>query len=374
MMRFYVDKQKFLEKLTIVKSVAEKRTTMPILSSILLSTKQGDNPLFITATDMETTIVANVDIDFNGDVPSDNYGIAVSAHKLFEIVQKLPDGNIEVNQKKNNWIELKMGNGKYKMAGISHTDFPQIPTYTEDDFFTIDSSMLNDMISKTVPYVPTDDFRRNLCGIFLEKSDEDKIRLVATDGHRLSFVENSLIDDVKLSENVIIPKKAFLELKKISKQYESIKMKVQDSFFVAYSEDIIIFSRLIIGDYPDYRKVIPDETKFELEIDRKEFLSSLKRINVFASKISKAVHIIFDNNSMAIESATDDVGEAKEVSSVDYSDKLLKVRIDGNYLIDALESIDQEYIIFKFSDELSPVIIKPKDTENHMCIIMPMRD
>lgn len=365
-MQFSVDKQKFLEKLTLVQGVAERKTTMPVLSSILLTSTDGI--VRITATDLETTLTTQMSADV-----SHKSSIAVPARKLFEIVRELPDGLIEINEIKNSWIELNAGNGNYKIAGLPSTDFPQIPEVAVDGLFTIDSLLLDDMISKTVYCVSSDDMRRNLCGICFEKSGQNNLRLVATDGHRLSFVENSSSDDVKLLSSVIVPKKAVLELRKILKQSEPIQIGFESNFFAAVGEDTTIFSRLIDADFPDYRQVVPEETEFELEISRDQFLSSLKRVCVFSSERTKSVKVTFDKESIVLKSVSQDVGEAKEDFEVSYDGGLKEIGFSGNYLIEALESIDKEDVIFGLSDELSPVLIKPKNEENYICIVMPMR-
>ena len=365
-MKFSIDKQKLLEKLMLVQGIAERRATMPILSHVLINCTE--NVLKITATDLETTLTTWTDANIEKES-----SIAVPARKLFEIIRELSDGPIQVEEIKNNWLELTTNSGNYKIAGLPGDDFPIVPEIATDDLFTIESSVLDSLISKTIYCVSSDDLRRNLSGIYFEKNGQNNLRLVATDGHRLSLVENILSGDIRLSSNVLVPRKAVSELRKILKQDETVRVGSEKNFFITVGEDMILFSRLIDADFPDYKQVIPENTDYQLKLGRDEFLSALKRVCIFSSEKTKSVKVTFDKNLITLTSVSPEVGEAKESFGIQYEGELKEIGFNGNYLIDALESIEEEEVIFSFSDELSPTMLKPDNKENYICVVMPMR-
>ena len=201
-MKFSINKQDFSEKLSLVQGIAERRATMPILSHILISFENSQK-IKITATDLETTLSTWV----NANIEDESNSIAVPARKFFEIIKELPDGEVQIEEIKNSWIEIKTPSATFKIAGLPGEDFPAVPEVSSESLFQIDSSMLDDMISKTIFCVSPDELRRNLSGIYFERTPEDKLRLVATDGHRLSFVEDSFDNPIVLDKGVLVPKR-----------------------------------------------------------------------------------------------------------------------------------------------------------------------
>lgn len=365
-MKFSIEKQKLLEKLILVQGIAERRATMPILSHVLISC--ADNVLKITATDLETTLTTWTDAKIE-----EESNIAVPARKLFEIIRELSEGPVQIEEIKNNWIELTTSSGNYKIAGLPGEDFPIVPEAVTENLFTIDSSLLDDLISKTIYCVSSEDLRRNLSGIYFEKNSQNNLRLVATDGHRLSLVENVLSSDIRLSNNVLVPRKAVSELRKILKLGESVQIGSEKNFFITAGEEMVLFSRLIDADFPDYKQVIPESSEFQLRFDKNVFLSALKRVCIFSSEKTKSVKITFDKNLITLTSVSPEVGEAKESFEIEYDGEVKEIGYNGNYLIDALEAIDEEDITFSFSDELSPTLLQPENKENYLCVVMPMR-
>lgn len=379
-MKFSVEKQLFLEKLSLVHGIAERRTTMPILSTMLITSSK--NKVKVTATDLETTISTWMEADVE-----EESSIAIPAHSLFDIVRELPDGTFVVEEIGNSWVHLTTASGgSYKIAGLPASDYPDIPEVSNKGLFDIDPYLLDDMISKTIYCVSSDDMRRNLSGICFEKSGQNDLRLVATDGHRLSRVEKSLSSNINLS-TVLVPRKGLSELRKVLKgassknkenkdvstQGDSVQIGCEKKMFVVVGKDVLLFSRLIDAEFPDYKQVIPDKTDFEVEVDRISLLNSLRRVGLFSSERTKNVKFIFDNKVLTITSSSHEVGEAEESIQVDYTGSKKEIGFSGSYLIDSLSAIDQTEVIIKFTDELSPVLLKPKNKDDYLCIVMPMR-
>lgn len=365
-MKFTIDKNTLLEKINLVQGIAERRATMPILSHILINCK--GNKIKITATDLETTLTAWAEANVE-----EESSMAVPSRKLFEIIKELPEGNIEIEEIKNNWVELKTESGNYKIAGLPGEDFPVLPEIQTEEFFAVDSNILDELISKTIYCVSPDDLRRNLSGIFFEKVDDGSLRLVATDGHRLSLCQKKLDRDINFNNNVLVPRKAVIELRKILKQIPEVSIGCEKNFFITVGEDIVLFSRLIDADFPDYKQVIPEDSDIELIIDRGVFLSALKRVCIFSSEKTKGVKLSLEKDSITLTSTSPDVGEAKETFNTGYQGEAKEVGFNGNYIIDVLETINENEVSFKLTDELSPTILKPAGNDNYICVVMPMR-
>ena len=365
-MKLTIEKKVLLDKLNLVQGIAERRATMPILSHILV--KCSENRVDITATDLETTLSTWTEAEVEKQS-----SMAIPARKLYEIIKELPDGQIQMEEIKNNWVELKTSSGSYKIAGLPGEDFPMLPEMQSEEFFSVDSEILDELVSKTIYCVSPDDLRRNLAGIYFEKTDDGSLRLVATDGHRLSMAEKKLDEDIVLNSSVLVPRKAVTELRKILKQVSKIKIGYEKNFFITLGEDLVLFSRLIDADFPDYKQVIPENSEIELSINRDVFLSALRRVCVFSSEKTKSVKLNLEKSTVTLTSVSPDVGEAKESFSTFYDGDSKEVGFNGNYIIEVLETMSETDIIFQLTDELSPTVLKPAENDNYISVVMPMR-
>lgn len=365
-MKISIDKDSLSEKLSLVQGIAEKRATMPILSHVLINPVQ--NGIQITATDLETTLSVYCDASVeNGK------NIALPARKLFDIIRELPQGEVKVEEIKNNWVEITTSSASFKLAGLPGEDFPVVPEVSTDNLFDIDSDVLENMISKTIYCVSGDELRRNLSGIYFEKRNENILRLVATDGHRLSYVEQDLGNAVSLKDNVLVPRKAVSELRKLLKFGDKIKIGCEKNFFVTMTDGIVMFSRLIDADFPDYHQVVPKSTKSKLTLNRDQLLSALKRVSILSSEKTKSIKLKLSENSMLLSSVSPDVGEARETLPVKYSGEDVEIGFNARYLLDILETIEEDDVNMEITDELSPTVLTPLDRSDYMCVVMPMR-
>jgi len=220
--------------LSLTQSISERRATMPVLSHVLLST-DGSN-LKITVTDLETTLEAwcKAQIKIHGS-------IAVPSKKLFEIVREIPKGNINIKLIENNWLHITNEKASFKIAGLPATDYPVIPTQDLAEVSDIEGELLDDMISKTIFAIASDDLRRNLAGIYIEPLQGNILRIIGTDGHRLSYAQNKLNNDQLLDRGIIVPRKGVIELKKLLRNTDKIGIKVANSFFIAAVKDCNLY-------------------------------------------------------------------------------------------------------------------------------------
>jgi len=365
-MKFKTQAEAFSQKLGLVQGISERRATMPVLSHVLITANKSK--IEISATDLETTMSTWCDAQVSAEG-----SLAIPARKLYEIVKEVPVGEIEIEEIGNHWVEIRASSAVFKIAGLPSEDFPIIPELNSEQLFTVESSALDEMISKTIFAVSPDELRRNLAGIYFEEAGDKGIRLVATDGHRLSLVEREIDTKVKFDKGFVVPKKGVGELRKVLKLSDKLKIGVGDSFFMAEGEDIVLVARLIDADFPDYKQVTPESTKLTLSLDRDNFLSALKRVSILSSEKTRSVKFNIDTQGLTLVSVSPEIGEAKETVSLEYSGDPVELGFNARYLMDVLEAISEDTVEIGLIDELSPAVIRPKGEEVYLSVIMPMR-
>lgn len=366
-MKFNIDAATLTERLGLVQGIAERRATTPVLSHVLVAASEGK--ISISATDLETTLTTWCD----ASAVEKEGAIALPARKLYETVKEIHHGEIKVEEIGNHWLEIRSPSATFKIAGLPSEDFPLISDQQSDNLFSIESSLIEDMIEKTMFAVSPDELRRNLTGIYFEKVGKQGLRLVATDGHRLSLVEKDLGTEVKFKKNFVVPKKGVTELKKVLKLSDSVGIGYGKNDFIASGDGFNFVVRLIDAEFPDYKQVIPEVTKMTLQINRDELLSALRRVSIYSSEKTKSVKVSINGGSMMLASVSPEVGEAKESVPINFSGDPVELGFNARYLMDALEVIDEDTVQMGITDELSPASIKPAGESAFVAVIMPMR-
>jgi len=369
-MLFRTKKSVIVEALGRAQNIVERRNTMQILSNILLSAEK--NNFTISATDLEI----GIKIDLPVSVESSGQ-VTVNAKTFYEIVKKLPDKEIKVESKENSWIEISCENSVFKIVGLSSKEFPKFPDLTNKDYSQIKCFDLRDMITKTIFSVSNDETRYHLNGVYFEPSENNMIRMVATDGHRLSFVDRSLFAESSkiFPKGIIIPKKGVIELKRLVEEDPQGTLDVAFDPMNIYAKrgNISLSIRLINGEFPDYRQVVPTTNKNRVKVKRDDLLHSLERVSLLASEKSRGVKFTVKNSLMKISSNNPELGEAKEEVPVDYQGEDLEIGFNARYLTDCLNAIASEDVFLELNDKLSPGIIKGSNVGNYTCVVMPMK-
>ena len=365
-MKFNINVETIRESLGFIQGIAERRATMPVLSHVLINASK--NEVKLSATDLETTMSARCQADV-----LKTGSLSLPARKLYEIVNELTSEKVEFEEIGNHWVQIKSSATTFKVAGLPSEDFPVIPGISTEDFFTVKSSKMDDMISKTIFAVSPDEVRRNLSGIFFERDDKHNLKLIATDGHRLSVVESEIDSDIKLQQSVLVPKKGLSELRKMLRVGEDIKIGCGKNFFIAEGDGIVLIIRLIDSEFPDYSQVIPRSAKDMFQVEREEFLSALRRVSILSSEKTKSVRITISNGVMTLLSVSPEIGEAKEEVPVKYSGEDIELGFNARYIMDVLEVISEQTVEIAITDELSPAVIKPVGIDSFISVIMPMR-
>ena len=374
-MDFEIDKREFLKGLGLMQSVAGRRTTLPILSHILLEGEK--NSLCLTGTDLETGIREELTAKIHQEGKA-----SVSAKKIFEIVKELPEEIIHIKKKENQWITIQCGKSVFNLAGLDPEEFPSLPTYSDESFSQVSTHLMKEMIEKTVFAASNEESRYHLNGILIsqnKKGEKEILRMVATDGHRLSLLDRESQMIRGIEKGIIIPKKGVLEIKKIMGDRDGAEeMRVyfdQTHGFFKMGKSLMVI-RLIDGEFPEYEQVIPKGNDKRVLMEKEKMYASLRRVSTMASERVEGIKFLVKKNFVELSSYHQDFGDAKEEVEVSYEGPSLEIGFNARYLMEALSVMDMEDVVMELKDEGSPGILKPQsvtEPSNQLCIIMPMR-
>jgi DNA polymerase-3 subunit beta len=369
-MKIQVNKADLVSLISRTQNIVEKRNTMPVLVNVLLEAK--NNKLRVFATNLEVSLTD--DCDAQVLTPG---RAAVGAKSLFDIIKELPDGPIQLAKQENNWLKITQGTSVFNLVGISPEEYPVFPTHTVKEFMEVDAMTFADMISKTIYSVSTDETRYHLNGVYFERQNEKNDSgyiMVATDGHRLSLVNRTNSEKVDGTNGVIIPRRGLAEIYKILENSEGkFKMAVEGAQLIVSRGNTTLMIRLIEGKYPNYRQLIPQNLNEKVLVNREKLLSSLKRVSLLSNQKSKGVTLTIKDGKLEITSNNPELGDAKEELNVNYKGKGLKIGFNARYIIDVLNSINEEEVGIDLKDQLSPGILRPSSDSSYTCVIMPMR-
>jgi len=366
-MKLTVAKEQLLNGLQSVQNVVSSRTTLPILSNVLL--QAGEGRLDLTATDLDVTISSGVaaEVEKTGT-------ITLPVKKLFSIVRELGSGEIDLEVDDKNGCKIKAGGSFYRMNGLAAEEFPPLPKFVESRSLVIPQETLKGMLRRTSFAVSTDETRYVLNGIFFSFK-EHKFTMVATDGRRLSLTD----EDVDFSEGsveFIVPTKAINELIRLLQGTGEVEVKVtenQASFEIKAEQNLntLIITKLVEGNYPNYRQVIPAEAGERIPLVREELLQALRRAEIMTSEKSNSVKLAFSTNNLAITANTPDVGESRESMAVNYKGRDISIAFNPTYMMDPLKALENDEVFLELIDELSPGVVRTNGP--FLYVIMPMR-
>ncbi|HXF11057.1 MAG TPA: DNA polymerase III subunit beta [Desulfuromonadaceae bacterium] len=367
-MNLTISKEQILTGLQAVQNVVSSRTTLPILSNVLL--RADKDRLEFTATDLDVTVACSVEAKVKKAGAT-----TVPVKKLFGIVRELNGNEIDIETDDKNITAIRSGPSYYKIHGLSADEFPPLPKFKDDKKVGLTQETVKAMMKKTSFAVSTDESRYVLNGIFFSLKD-NKMTLVATDGRRLALVDEEVDIAEKSSGEFIVPAKAVTELNRLLQEKGDVEIKYgenQASF--ALKDDkgfsVLLITKLIEGNYPNYKQVIPAEAKERIALVREEFLQALRRAEIMTSEKANSCKLTFGKNNLAITANSPEVGEARETLAVNYKGKEMAIAFNPRYLIEALSALGEDEVFFELIDELSPGVVKINGP--FLYVVMPMR-
>jgi len=364
-MKLSVDKNLLLKHLSYTQGIVDTRSQMMVLSHVLFKTNQGR--LCLSSTDLESSMYTSIPANI-----SEDGGVCLPAKKILEITEKIPDQNVKISTNDNDQVEINYSTGKTKIKTLPIEDFPEIPKPEDFSYITIESVLLEEALQKTLYSIGSDDIKKNLTGVFFDMTTQNKLVLVTTDGHRMSLTEEDFQNTKDGS--FILPKKAAQELKRFIKDTEVVSVGYTNSFFICDNGQTSILSRLIGVEFPEYKRVIPNNFSNTFEVERKQLLESLQRVSVVLSEKTKGARIFITKDGLEIKSTSDE-GETVETIHITGAEKNIEVGFNVKYLIDALNTFNEERVFVCVNDEISPVCIYSNKNNKHqqLAIVMPMR-
>ncbi len=361
--KFKVAKEAILDGLQRVQNVVSTRTTLPILSNVLVQAASGN--LSLTTTDLDVGVRCKVEADV-----SKPGSTTLPARKLFSILKEVVATEIEVDVDERNAASIRCGTSFYKIMGLPEEEFPRFPEAGAGKALKLEQSVLRDMLRKTGYAVSNDETRYVLNGVFMGIK-ADKLTVVATDGRRLALIEHDIEVPKGGEAELILPTKAVGELERLLGDKGDVKLSIGENQILFDLDGTTLASKLIEGTYPNFRQVIPTETKERITLERELVLAALHRASILASEKSQSVKLNFAKNTLTITAVTPEVGEAKETLSINYKGKEITIAFNPQYMMDPLRNLDADEVFLELTDELSPGVIKVNAP--FLYVLMPMR-
>lgn len=350
-------------------NLIEKRNTMPILANILFRADKG--VLRVFATNLEVSLTNEIDVEI--EEPG---SLAINARNIFNIIKELPEGPVEWETQENDWLKISQKKSVFNIMGVNSEEYPVFPTFETKEFISIDISLLSEMIDKTIFSVSNDETRYHLNGIYFERLDSKGIKMVSTDGHRLSLVDRFVDLEGKglpMEEGIIIPRRGLNEIKRLIELGESsFQIAIEGSQLIVCQGRTTLMVRLIEGQFPNYQQLIPQELTECIVMNKEKLLSSLKRVSLLSNQKTRNVILSFSEGLLEISAKSPDLGDAKEELEIDYQGKKFQISFNVKYIFDILGSIKEEEIDMELKDGATAGVLRPHGDKDHKCIIMPM--
>ncbi len=369
-MEFHCMREELVNSLKKIQGIVEKNPVIPIASNLLLEGKK--DRLIFRATNFEVGIIVekNLPIAKDGE-------IIIDAQKFFEIVREMPEGEISLTRKDEGWVEIKHGARiLFNLAVLSDEQYPPVKPDDKVQWVKVEAGHLSELIQKTV-YACSDDRTRDvLRGILVEKENAT-LRMVATDGHRLALAEREILkdDSITLERGIILPKKGAKEIRRLA-----LELAEKDTLEVGFGEKNItvrkgeetLIIRLIEGDFPDYRRVIPQKNPRKILVPEKDLLESLKRVMLITEEETRAVTFSVKKGLLTISSKKIGTGDVREEREVAYEGEAFEFSLNSRYMLDVLGALEGENISLEVQDSSTPVLMKESDSEDVIAVVMPM--
>jgi DNA polymerase-3 subunit beta len=374
-MELIVGKADLQKELQLCQGVVEKRSTIPILSNVLL--KAADGRLQIAATDLDVTILSSCAARIT--TPG---GVTIEARRLFDIVRSLPDDDVHIAMQENNSMLIESGTAKFRLLGLPAEDYPTLPTVNVSEGFTMPLAELKTMVAKVKFAITHEETRFQLNGALL-KVQPNKMEMVATDGHRMALINfpSGITGKGKKGNDltILVPRKALDEILRLESGEEgSVKFGVSENQLFFEAGDRRLLARMIDVNFPNYMEVISRDNDRRVMVDRERLLATIKRISLVANERTRAVRFDFSPGKLTVSSTNPELGDARETVPIDYAGQPFFVGLNAAYVMDFLSAAETPSVSLDLKDENSQCIGRPASTAedlpyDYLYVVMPMR-
>ena len=372
-MELTVAKADLQKELQLCQGVVEKRSTIPILSNVLL--KAADGRLQIAATDLDVTILSSCAAKIT--TPG---GVTIEAKRLFDVVRSLPDDDVHVAMQENNSMLIESGTAKFRLLGLPAEDYPTLPTVNATESYTLPLEELKTMVAKVKFAITHEETRFQLNGALL-KVQPQKMEMVATDGHRMALINFPQGGNGKRKGNeltILIPRKALEEILRLeSGEDGNVRFGVAENHLFFEAGDRRLLARMIDVNFPNYMEVIARDNDRKVMVDRERLLSTIRRVSLVANERTRAVRFDFAPGKLTVSSTNPELGDARETVPIDYAGNPFFVGLNAAYVTDFLSAVETPQVSLDLKDENSQCIGKPSANEDlpyeYLYVVMPMR-
>jgi DNA polymerase III subunit beta len=373
-MELIIGRSVLLSGLNLAQGIVERRNTVPILGNVLI--EAGDSSLSLAATDMEVGMRTRM-----ACACGHPGAVTLNAHKLFEIVRETEADEVSLRSMENDWVEIRCGRARFKMMSLDPRSFPAMPSPGEKPAtgtraeLSIGAKVLTTMIDKTIFAVSPDETRYNLSGVYVESSAPDTVRMAATDGHRLSMIDRPA-PGFTMQGGAILPRKGLNELRRLLEGgvEGEVRLSIEAQLAWLIQGNTEISMRRVEGEFPDYRGVIPKDSKYQISVGRDPLLAAIKRAAIFSSERYHGIRLALASGSLTVSSASPELGEASETVDVDFAGDEFSVGFNAAYLLQAVTAVPaQGEVVLGLSDEVSPGVLTTPTDSAFLYVVMPMR-
>ena len=361
-MKIKLNKDQLLTGIQIVQNIVSAKATLPILSNILLESK--NNVLKLNTTDLDIGICCELPVNIY-----EEGAITIPAKRFSDIVRELPPGDIIIHARKNNQVEIEGEQCRFKLIGLPKEEYPKFPEFKDKEVIRIKQADLKEMIRLTVFAVSHEESRYVLNGLLVEVAG-DTLRIVATDGRRLAKIERKLLQPSNKDISVILPVKAIQEINRNLKDEGEVTFITGTNQVLFDIDGTLIATRIIEGEFPNYKQVIPKEIPNKVKLGREGLLFAIRRANLLSTPDFQAIKFEVFRDKLVVSKSTPDVGESREEIKIEYGDAELIVGFNPQYLIDVLKNIDDEIIPIEFQGSDKPCVLRLRD---YLYLALPMR-
>lgn len=361
-MKLTVKKDALVNGIQTVQNIITTKAALPILSHILIETHQEGIRLTATDLDVGISCVVPVEVQEQG-------AITVPAKRFSDIIRELPGEEVSLTTKKNNLVTIETESCQFKIMGLAREEFPKLPDFKDKEVIKIEQALLKEMLGLTSFAVCYDETRYILNGI-LFKLTKDTLALIATDGKRLAVCEKKINQTTDKNIKLIVPIKTIHELIRNLQDDGEVSLILGTNQILLDMGNVVIISRLIEGEFPDYQQVIPPASDSKMVVEREQFLLAVRRAALLATPDYQAVKLEIFKNKLVVSKSTPDIGESREEVPVKYQGKEIAIGFNPAYLADVLKNLSGQDVVFEVSDSEKPGVIR---TDGYIYIVLPMR-
>ena len=361
------------KELQLCQGVVEKRSTIPILSNVLI--KASDGRLEIAATDLDVTILTSCPA--NVTVPG---GVTIEARRFFDVIRSLPSEDVKITLQENFSLQVESGTAKFRLLGLPLEDYPTLPTVASDDPYSMPLDELKTMVGKVIFAITHEETRFQLNGALL-KVQPAKMEMVATDGHRMALISFAQTAGRKKAQEltILIPRKALHEILRLEASEDGlVQFGTSENHLFFEAGDRRLLARMIDVNFPNYMEVIARDNDRRVMVDRERLLSTIRRISLVANERTRAVRFDFAPGKLTVSSTNPELGDARETVPIDYAGAAFFVGLNAAYVTDFLSAVDTPNVSLELKDENSQCIGRPAPAADdlayeYLYVVMPMR-